>query len=168
MQNPRQQKIAESAVRVLAKEGARGLAHRAVDREAGLPTGSTSYYANSRMELLRLALTHVMEHDRETFQKYIGPGVGVALEELLEALSAPEEREFSLARFELYLEAARNAEFQKLMEAHRREFIGLAAAALELQGAENPRAEAVALITASEGKLFQTLVFSAADWLEGE
>lgn len=166
MQTDRQRKIADSAMRVLATRGARGLTHRAVDLHAGLPTGSTSYYANSRAALLQFALNSVMDKDREYFQLFISPGVGVDLDGLLEKLSAPENRELALARFELFLEAARNTEFQALMEVHRRNFISLAAKALEHRGAKEPRAEAVKLITESEGRLFQTLVFRPVNWLE--
>jgi DNA-binding transcriptional regulator YbjK len=51
--NPRRRGlIADAGLRVLAREGARGLTHRAVDQEAGLPTGTTSNYFRSRDALL--------------------------------------------------------------------------------------------------------------------
>ena len=40
--SPRMRLILESATRVVAAGGMRGLTHRAVDAEAGLPQGSTS------------------------------------------------------------------------------------------------------------------------------
>ena len=36
--------IADAAISTLARDGMRGLTHRAVDRAAGLPEGSASYY----------------------------------------------------------------------------------------------------------------------------
>jgi Tetracyclin repressor-like, C-terminal domain len=53
--------IGETAIEVLAAEGARGLTHRAVDRAAGLPPGSTSNYARTREALLACALTRITE-----------------------------------------------------------------------------------------------------------
>ncbi|MEU4066367.1 TetR family transcriptional regulator [Streptomyces wedmorensis] len=46
--------IADSGIRIIAREGVRALTHRAVDREAGIPQGSTSYYAKTRHALLEL------------------------------------------------------------------------------------------------------------------
>ena len=48
----RRQQIADAAIQVLAREGARGLNHRAIDRFLKLPDGSTSYYFPKRMDLL--------------------------------------------------------------------------------------------------------------------
>ncbi|MBO4143680.1 TetR family transcriptional regulator [Micromonospora tulbaghiae] len=44
--------LADAGLRVLADAGARGLTHRAVDAEAGVPTGTTSNYFPSRAALL--------------------------------------------------------------------------------------------------------------------
>lgn len=44
--------LADAGLRVLAASGARGLNHRAVDAEAGVPIGTASNYFPSRDELL--------------------------------------------------------------------------------------------------------------------
>lgn len=49
---PRRREILAAATTVLAQLGNRGLTHRAVDREAGLPEGSSSAYYRSRSALL--------------------------------------------------------------------------------------------------------------------
>lgn len=49
---PRRREILAAATTVLARQGNRGLTHRAVDREAGLPEGSSSAYYRSRDALL--------------------------------------------------------------------------------------------------------------------
>lgn len=48
--------IADSAIEVVARDGVRALTHRAVDSEAGLPSGSTSYYCRTRSQLLALTV----------------------------------------------------------------------------------------------------------------
>lgn len=48
--------IADSAIEVVARDGVRALTHRAVDFEAGLPSGSTSYYCRTRAQLLTLTV----------------------------------------------------------------------------------------------------------------
>ncbi|HEX7350921.1 TetR/AcrR family transcriptional regulator [Brachybacterium sp.] len=41
-----------AGIAVLAREGSRGLTHRAIDQEAGVPTGTTTNYFRSREALL--------------------------------------------------------------------------------------------------------------------
>ena len=57
----RPQLLADAAIRVIAKGGLRGLTHRAVDREAELPQGSTSYYASTRAALLEMIAARLEE-----------------------------------------------------------------------------------------------------------
>jgi DNA-binding transcriptional regulator YbjK len=49
---PRRREILSAATTVLAQQGNRGLTHRAVDREAGLPEGSSSAYFRTRDALI--------------------------------------------------------------------------------------------------------------------
>jgi DNA-binding transcriptional regulator YbjK len=55
----RRELVADAGVRLTARSGARALTHRAVDREAGLPLGSTSYYARTRRELTALVIARI-------------------------------------------------------------------------------------------------------------
>lgn len=50
--SPRRREILTAAMTVLAQQGNRGLTHRAVDREAGIPEGSSSAYFRTREALL--------------------------------------------------------------------------------------------------------------------
>ncbi|MFI9251280.1 TetR/AcrR family transcriptional regulator [Streptomyces sp. NPDC053069] len=50
----RREAIANSGIRIIARDGVRALTHRAVDQEAGIPQGSTSYHAKTRHALLEL------------------------------------------------------------------------------------------------------------------
>jgi AcrR family transcriptional regulator len=54
-QPDRPNQIADAAIRLLAENGSRSLSHRRVDKEAGLPMGSTTHHARSRGELLLMA-----------------------------------------------------------------------------------------------------------------
>ena len=47
----RRAQLADAAVEVLARDGGRGLTHRAVDREAGFPEGTTKNYFPTRSAL---------------------------------------------------------------------------------------------------------------------
>jgi len=55
--------VADAAVTVLARDGLRGLTHRAVDGEAGLPDGSTSNCFRSRSALLQAVVARLEELD---------------------------------------------------------------------------------------------------------
>ena len=57
----RRDDLADAGVRLIARGGIRGLTHRAVDEEARLPAGSTSYYARTRRELTRLVVDRIAE-----------------------------------------------------------------------------------------------------------
>lgn len=50
----RRQAITDAGIRVIARDGVRALTHRAVDREAQIPQGSTSYHARTRAGLVEL------------------------------------------------------------------------------------------------------------------
>ncbi|MFJ6094515.1 TetR/AcrR family transcriptional regulator [Williamsia muralis] len=53
--------IADTAISLIAAQGLRGLTHRAVDSTAGIPQGSTSYYAPTRQALLGLAASRLAQ-----------------------------------------------------------------------------------------------------------
>ncbi|TCM51320.1 TetR/AcrR family transcriptional regulator [Kribbella sp. VKM Ac-2568] len=59
----RQAAIADAAIHLVATRGLRGLTHRAVDAEAGLPPGSTSYYLRTRSALLTACVNRMLTRD---------------------------------------------------------------------------------------------------------
>ncbi|WP_245797853.1 TetR/AcrR family transcriptional regulator [Mangrovactinospora gilvigrisea] len=70
----RRESVADGALALLAREGLRGLTHRAVDAEAGLPAGATSNVARTRAALLDLALHRVVELESAEFGAPGAPG----------------------------------------------------------------------------------------------
>ena len=60
--NPeRRERLADAGLAVLARDGARGVTYRAVEREAGLPAGTTSNYFRSRDDLMAALAARVYE-----------------------------------------------------------------------------------------------------------
>jgi DNA-binding transcriptional regulator YbjK len=57
----RRDELADAGVRLIARGGIRALTHRAVDVEADLPAGSTTYYARTRRELTGLVVKRITE-----------------------------------------------------------------------------------------------------------
>lgn len=60
--------LADAAIHLIASEGLRSLTHRAVDRAADLPQGSTSYYASTRAALLELVARRLAERSLADMQ----------------------------------------------------------------------------------------------------
>lgn len=63
MSTERRSAIADAGLRLIAREGLRGLTHRAVDAEVGLPVGSTSYYFRKRDDLVTACVRQLVEID---------------------------------------------------------------------------------------------------------
>lgn len=59
----RRDALCDAAIGVIAREGLRGLTHRAVDRTAGVPEGSTSYYFRTRLALLTAVTERLLALD---------------------------------------------------------------------------------------------------------
>jgi DNA-binding transcriptional regulator YbjK len=59
----RRRRLADAAIELLGTNGARGLSHPKVDRHAGVPPGSTSFYFRTRKALLQAAATRLTELD---------------------------------------------------------------------------------------------------------
>lgn len=57
----RRDQLADAGVRLVARGGVHALTHLAVDAEAGLPRGSTSYYARTRRDLIALVIGRLSE-----------------------------------------------------------------------------------------------------------
>lgn len=115
----RRNALLDAAIEVLAKEGSRGLTLRAVDKEAGVPTGTTTNYFANRAELLRQIMART--HERltpdpvalaETMKAEHTPELTVTLlHQLLARMRA--DRSSHLAMLELRLEATRRPELQE-------------------------------------------------------
>ncbi|MEU7136066.1 TetR family transcriptional regulator [Streptomyces sp. NPDC046261] len=113
--------LVDAAIEVLARDGARGLTFRAVDTEAGVPTGTASNYFPNRDGLLIQAGARVYERlqpdeatiarqrastpDRETY--------AMLMREVVGRVSA--FRTGYLALLELRLEATRRPELSALL-----------------------------------------------------
>ena len=162
MEQQRKTLIADTAIALLGSVGARGLTHRAVDAEAGLPTGSTSFYCRSRLDLLRLALQrHAaldlddLMQDAELAQRpdwAAGDLVDLLIRRVDDWLSLP-KRGRLVARFELFLLASRGPELAAVLDTHRQHFLQAALAALQRAGVARAEARAPLLVMAIDGLL---------------
>jgi DNA-binding transcriptional regulator YbjK len=126
---PRRAVIADAAISTIARNGMRGLTHRAVDRAAGLPEGSASYYFRTRQALLQATVERLAE--LTSADLLVGAAmldasaVSASSGHDLNALAAfaavlveswlTTGRERLLARYELALEATRRPELRQAL-----------------------------------------------------
>lgn len=162
----RRAELADAGIRVLARDGARGLSHRAVDAAATAPPGTTSNYFRTRAALLDALVTRIGERlapdpavqeafrgrapDRELFRDYI--------RDIVARLGT--ERDVTLALFELRLEAARRPDVAAVLGGWLRAGLDGDVAFNLSAGLPGGRAEIVLLHYAIDGLLLDRLTTS--------
>jgi DNA-binding transcriptional regulator YbjK len=153
----RREQILEATLRVIGREGRESVTHRAVAEEAGVPLGSTTYYFDSRDDLLQQALEYVSAHEVVRYGtlgeelRSVKSGRELADRLLSELVSAAEDRVAYIAEYELWLEAGRRPELreaaQSWCDAEQRSVAG----AMEALGSSDPRADASLVVAALDG-----------------
>ena len=115
----RREQILEAALRVIGRSGTQSVTHRAVAEEAGVPLGSTTYYFDSKDDLLRQALEHVAASEVERYRDLAEELRTVeSADELADRLidklvTTVEDRTSYIAEYELWLEAGRRPELRE-------------------------------------------------------
>jgi DNA-binding transcriptional regulator YbjK len=123
----RRRRLADAGLSVLAREGARGLTHRAVDEAAGTPPGTASNYFRTRAALVAGLVARIGERlapDPEVVAELSRQPPSRALfaayvRDIVARLSAAPE--VTLALFELRLEGARRPEVGAVLHRWQRE-----------------------------------------------
>jgi DNA-binding transcriptional regulator YbjK len=153
--------ICDAAVRTLARDGMRGLTHRAVDVEAGVPPGTTSRYFRTRETLLRgvvdrarevqfakLREIEVARPDREALAEAIARHARTVL---------AEDRDLQLALQELYLEGNRRAYLGRIMAEASAELEGILVGLCRRAGVDVSTRDAMLLVMLSNGIVLTAL-----------
>jgi DNA-binding transcriptional regulator YbjK len=170
--NPRVQVIGDAAIAILAGQGMRGLTHRAVDRAAGLPPGTTSNYARTRSALLELALGRMNELE----SALMAPATGrmpATLDEFAEAVATVVHASITtasqriIARYELALESTRRPELRAAYDSIGFLIRAMSEGMLAAVGSADPASDAYALVSWTEGVMFYALAGSGHDRVPG-
>jgi len=157
----RRDAIADAAIHLVATRGLRGLTHRAVDTEAGLPPGSTSYYLRTRNALLTACVNRMLTRDvsgmpagtqAEPVELLVGMTVGLAQDR-------PDDL---VARYELSLEASRQPELRKAINEGGRELRAMLAQLLEGLGVPDASAAAWPVAAMMDGLLYDRVAGAGA------
>jgi DNA-binding transcriptional regulator YbjK len=142
-------------VTVLASAGLRGLTHRAVDAEAGLPDGSTSNCFRSRSALLEAAVARIEELDLAALttgpQPDVSsvPAVAAYLASKVKLMTSRRHVRATRARLALLLDETA----QPAMDAGHRRFLAMLEAVLAEGGHPDPGPAARAVADLLEGAL---------------
>ncbi|SDJ29538.1 regulatory protein, tetR family [Actinokineospora alba] len=152
--------IADAAIATLAAEGMRGLTHRAVDRRAGLPEGSSSYYFRTRQALLEATVQRLSTLDDQMVAPMSAKPRVEDLPDLLTGMiefSVTTGRDWAIARYELSLEATRRPELRAVLLAVGKRYRDLAVAMLTEAGASDPERQGQDLVAYADGLIFDTV-----------
>jgi DNA-binding transcriptional regulator YbjK len=155
----RQAAIADAAIHLVATRGLRGLTHRAVDAEAGLPPGSTSYYLRTRAALLTACVNRMLARDL-TAQPSPGADRPASTADPVEMLvemvvGLVQDRPDDLvARYELSLEASRQPELREAIIQGGRQLREGLAGLLAALGIADPEAAAWPAAAMMDGLMY--------------
>lgn len=143
MENSARDALLAGGVAVLAGRGAAGLTLRAVEDRAGLAHGSVRHHFGDRDGLIAALFTYLATQEEHlaqgsdvvaTLQHWLGPG-----------------RALTLARYEMFLLAARNPRLRAPLLAGRQRFVAIAASQVGEEAAPT-------LVAALDGVLLDALV----------
>lgn len=166
MDKDRKTMIADAAIALLGQAGAKGLTHRAVDAEAGLPAGSTSFYCRTRQDLLTLVLRRHAALDLDDLQQDASDWMAgeTTPERFIDLLAgrvldwlSPAKRARLVARFELFLIASREPELAAILHDLRGSFLLATMEGLRRAGVSAPEIMAPGLVMAVDGMLMSQI-----------
>ncbi|MFI8165736.1 TetR/AcrR family transcriptional regulator [Streptomyces sp. NPDC086081] len=170
MSTDRRTVLADAAIDVLAEAGLRGLTHRAVDRAAQLPSGTTSAYFRTRQALLGALVRRLVTLDQAELQEAgermpvprnageLAAGIAVLAERRLTG----EGRRRSLARYACAIESVHHPELREILLPRRNAGRDLVRAFLAAQGVADPDGRTVTLLACVDGLVFDRLVGGGA------
>jgi DNA-binding transcriptional regulator YbjK len=157
--------LIEAALQIVAEVGADSVTHRRVAEAAGLPLASTTYWFDSKEDLLTAALQHAAEQDIARLEAFAlslegsTDPVDRAVAAIVEPVDVrgPGSRTSLLASYTLLLEAARRPALRDLTQNWTTAYLDLLAPMLEAAGSRVPRADAELLLAAADGLLMEQL-----------
>ncbi len=168
----RKAEIVRATLRLIGARGTDAVTHRAVAREAGVPLSATTYYFDSKDELLQQALLLAAREETERLEGLVlelAP-LSLSVEEWATAVAAQIASEIHgepalhIALFELGLEAARTealrGELARWQEAHVR----LAEMGCRAVGSADPALDARIVVSTLVGLMLQQLTTRRPDF----
>ncbi|MBB4888021.1 TetR/AcrR family transcriptional regulator [Streptomyces netropsis] len=166
MTGDRRTVLADAAIGVLAETGMRGLTHRAVDRAADMPPGTTSAYFRTRHALLTALVRRLVERDQAELQT-AGEGVPAPrnADELTDSIAvfaerrlAGEGRQRSLARYACAVESVHHPELREILVPRENAARDSVRDFLSTHGVTDAEGRTLTLLACVDGLVFDRLV----------
>jgi DNA-binding transcriptional regulator YbjK len=159
----RREALLDAVLRVVAEVGADAVTHRRVADAAGLPLASTTYWFESKEEMLIAALERAADRDIERLEAFLGKTaadpLGLAVGAILEPIerSGQTSRGRLLATYTLMLEAARRPALRAVMTRWTGAYFEALEPLLAAAGSRHSRSDAELLLAAADGLLVEQL-----------
>jgi AcrR family transcriptional regulator len=163
----RRELLVEEGLRLVAEGGLQAVTHRSVERAAGVPHGSVTYYFDSREGLVEAMVERLVERCRAEVSE-IAHRLAVAMaprdaqldvEPFVDALLAwmDDNREMHLARMEFELAAVRDPRLRERMSGAAAIFWRLCVPLVLAAGSTEPERDGRAMASMVDGLLLDHL-----------
>ena len=156
--SPRMDRLLDAALTVVADGGIRGLTHRAVDREAGLPEGSCSAYLRTRSALQIALAGHVADRLAADVARLRERMAGCEDDQAVAVAETTrlfvtwlDEPRLWMARQELTMEGLRDPAVAARLTVYRDQLTDVVVESLRSAGELHDRPRAATLIAALDG-----------------
>jgi len=174
----RREALLDAVLRLVAEVGVDAVTHRRVAEEAGLPLASTTYWFESKEQMLTAALERAADRDIDRLRAFVDetpahapdpPGLAVSAilgpsEEPAEATPSgaannpiQTSRGWLLATYTLMLEAARRPALREVTTRWTDAYLETLPPLLAAAGSRRPRSDAELLLAATDGLLVDQL-----------
>jgi len=187
----RRQQILDAAMRIVVRDGVRGVRHRAVAAEAGVPLSATTYYFNDIQDLLSDTFAQYVERSAAYLAK-LWENTEVVLRQLVaqgdhspasRARLADEvakmtaeyvqrqlhnRRDFLMAEQAFRQEALLCPRLAELVKAHEQILLRGTCQLLQVVGSRQPQQDAIVLTAIIEQMEYQGLLDAAKPQAEGQ
>jgi DNA-binding transcriptional regulator YbjK len=159
--------LLDATLRVVARDGAAGASHRAVAAEAGVPLGSTTYYFESREQMLLAALRHAADTEVARIARRLRALEGGRLDlsgsrravvDWALGEVSDDRAHLLVARHQLRLEALRSPELRAVYGTWTGASLALVEKFLARAGSRDPGADAAVLVAAIDGVTLNAVV----------
>ncbi len=168
----RRQAIVEATLVVIGRGGVDAVTHRAVAAEAGVPLAATTYYFDSKAELVQEALELVISRSSELVDSRTSVTGELDCDGLVErlvgfALAQLDDREAPLiAQYELMLEAGRRDHLRPLAERWNEAYMNGLIDLVRASPLPQPERAAELLSVLIEGALLDQLALPRDDFAD--
>ncbi len=164
----RREALLEAVLSIVGEVGAEAVTHRRVAEQAQLPLASTTYWFDSKEELLTAALELAAERDVARLHELAdrlrdSDPLEAVLATVLDPVDEPSSRASLMATYALLLEAARRPALQKLARRWTDAYLHTIGELLQHAGSPRSRDDAQLILAAADGLLLEQLATGEAD-----